>query len=408
VLWGDVHLCGGQSNMQFTVHSAVNSTEEIKRADAYPLIRLFTVGQSSQSDVPLPELNTTEQLWSVASATSVGAGDWSEFSAVCWFTYRNVFNALAYSGDIVPQGLVSNNWGGTPIEHWSSPDALAKCITLKNVTDSVLWNAMIHPYTVGPMSFKTAIWYQGESNVGEAAYYACQFPAMIVDWRAKLPGLNTFGFVQIAGWTGYSNTYATGDLRQSMLQPLHLLPNVALSTAIDLVWPTTDPSNIHPLNKQDVSVRLASQILGIEYGVGQPLVFPTYVGASLVNYGPASLTSVDVQLRGCTGGCSVLPAFYPPGCLANTSASFMLLIADASGKVTRVNATAVPLAGMSSLRITIAAPAYPFTVFGSSYGHASYPIAHTFNAQGMPLLPWCYSLSGLPCWAIEQLQDVTL
>lgn len=206
VLWGDVHLCGGQSNMQFTVHSAVNSTEEIKRADAYPLIRLFTVGQSSQSDVPLPELNTTEQLWSVASATSVGAGDWSEFSAVCWFTYRNVFNALAYAGDIVPQGLVSNNWGGTPIEHWSSPDALAKCITLKNVTDSVLWNAMIHPYTVGPMSFKTAIWYQGESNVGEAAYYACQFPAMIVDWRAKLPGLNTFGFVQIAGWTGYSNT----------------------------------------------------------------------------------------------------------------------------------------------------------------------------------------------------------
>jgi sialate O-acetylesterase len=206
VLWGDVHLCGGQSNMQFTVHSAINSTEEIKRADAYPLIRLFTVGQSSQSDVPLPELNTTEQLWSVASATSVGAGDWSEFSAVCWFTYRDVFSALAYAGDIVPQGLVSNNWGGTPIEHWSSPDALAKCITLKNVTDSVLWNAMIHPYTVGPMSFKTAIWYQGESNVGEAAYYSCQFPAMIVDWRAKLPGLNTFGFVQIAGWTGYSNT----------------------------------------------------------------------------------------------------------------------------------------------------------------------------------------------------------
>jgi sialate O-acetylesterase len=206
VLWGDVHLCGGQSNMQFTVHSAVNATQEIKRADAYPLIRLFTVGQSSQSDVPLPELNTTEQAWSVASSASVGAGDWSEFSAVCWFTYRDVFNALAYSGDIVPQGLVSNNWGGTPVEHWSSPDALAKCSTLKNVTDSVLWNAMIYPYTVGPMSFRTAIWYQGESNVGEAAYYSCQFPAMIVDWRAKLPGLNTFGFVQIAGWTGYSNT----------------------------------------------------------------------------------------------------------------------------------------------------------------------------------------------------------
>jgi hypothetical protein len=32
----------------------------------------------------------------------------------------------------------------------------------------------------------------------------------------------------------------------------------------------------------------------------------------------------------------------------------------------------VPLAGMASLRISIPAPAAPFTVFGSSYAHASY------------------------------------
>ncbi len=43
----------------------------------------------------------------------------------------NFVTTFAYAGDIVPQGLVSNNWGGSPIEHWSSPDALAKCITLK-------------------------------------------------------------------------------------------------------------------------------------------------------------------------------------------------------------------------------------------------------------------------------------
>ena len=124
-----------------------------------------------------------------------------------------------------------------------------------------------------------------------------------------------------------------------------------------------------------MSLRLASQLLSIEYGLGQPLVFPTYVGASVVtddDTSSSATVSVDVQLRGCIGGCSVLPALYPPGCLANTSASFMLLVADASGKVSRVNATAVPLAGMASLRISIPAPAAPFTVFGSSYAHASY------------------------------------
>ena len=178
--------------------------------------------------------------------------------------------------------------------------------------------------------------------------------------------------------------------------------------------------------------------------MGQALVFPTYAGASLVS--AVKNPAVDVQLRGCVGGCSLEPAVYPPGCLANTSASFMLLVADESGKITHVNATATPLAGMDSLRLSIPAPSFPFTVFGSSYGHASYafsncdtvlyshprhsyPIAHTFNSQvcalscsvisihtarcrdscsqGMPLLPWCFSLSGLPCWAVEELHRDT-
>ena len=43
-----------------------------------------------------------------------------------------------------------------------------------------------------------------------------------------------------------------------------------------------------------------------------------------------------------------------------------------TSELARVNATAVPLAGMASLRISIPAPATPFTVFGSSYAHASY------------------------------------
>ena len=37
------------------------------------------------------------------------------------------------------------------------------------------------PSTVGLMSSKTAIQYQGEANVGKAAYYSCIFPAMIAD-----------------------------------------------------------------------------------------------------------------------------------------------------------------------------------------------------------------------------------
>ena len=46
------------------------------------------------------------------------------FSAVCKFTGAAVFDAL---GGTVPVGLVESAWGGTRIESWSSPDALAAC-----------------------------------------------------------------------------------------------------------------------------------------------------------------------------------------------------------------------------------------------------------------------------------------
>ena len=113
VLFGDVYLCGGQSNMQFSVPAITNSTEEIKRAAEYASIRLFTVGQKTSSKVPLDDLQTIEQNWSVASAKTVaGNGGFGYFSAVCWIFGREVFDAL---GGKVPVGLINNNWGGTPV-----------------------------------------------------------------------------------------------------------------------------------------------------------------------------------------------------------------------------------------------------------------------------------------------------
>jgi sialate O-acetylesterase len=157
VLFGDVHICSGQSNMQFTPLSNAgvpNITQELAAANLYPLIRTFTVGEGTSSTTPLVELKTILQNWSVASNVSIGGPGWSYTSAVCWFTYRDVFNEL---GGTVPQGIIGNNWGGTPIQHWSSPDAMKIC---NGGNDSTLWNAMVVPYVTGPMAVRTAIWYQ--------------------------------------------------------------------------------------------------------------------------------------------------------------------------------------------------------------------------------------------------------
>ena len=75
VLFGDVYLCGGQSNMQFSMPGIENATAEAAKADGYPLIRLFSVGQGTQSATPLNDLQTVQEGWSVANRTTVAGGD---------------------------------------------------------------------------------------------------------------------------------------------------------------------------------------------------------------------------------------------------------------------------------------------------------------------------------------------
>ncbi len=122
VLYGDVWVCSGQSNMQFTVSLMFNGTEEIANAGNFPKIRLFTVSLIP-SAVPVEELLGINQNWSVASSSSVGGPNWDYMSAVCWLYGRMVHQALGGR----PMGLIATSWGGTPVEFWSPPEALHDC-----------------------------------------------------------------------------------------------------------------------------------------------------------------------------------------------------------------------------------------------------------------------------------------
>ena len=83
VLFGDVHICGGQSNMQFTLaqigqQDGYDAAAEIAKADGYPHIRTMTVGRTTASYQPLPELRSAPTLpWSAASSKTIGQGIWT-------------------------------------------------------------------------------------------------------------------------------------------------------------------------------------------------------------------------------------------------------------------------------------------------------------------------------------------
>jgi sialate O-acetylesterase len=122
VLFGDVWLCSGQSNMQLTVGMIYNGTEEIANAANYPKIRVFTA-VLNLSAKPVEELLGIVLKWSAASPQSIGGPEWDYMPAVCWLYGRMIHQAL----DGRPIGLIATSWGGTQIEVWTSPKALQDC-----------------------------------------------------------------------------------------------------------------------------------------------------------------------------------------------------------------------------------------------------------------------------------------
>ena len=111
LLVGDVWLCSGQSNMEWTVRNALNADWEAAHS-ANDRIRHVTIPRDarvaprSDFDAPLE--------WKIA-----GPATTKDFSAVCYYMARE----LAKTVD-VPQGLITSAWGGTRIETWLSVEAL--------------------------------------------------------------------------------------------------------------------------------------------------------------------------------------------------------------------------------------------------------------------------------------------
>lgn len=136
VLFGDVFICSGQSNMQYTPHSMAgmnNLTAELAAAEGYKNIKFFTVGMEtncghptecskpflelahgenvrSNMSAPCRSGSACREVWEPAGAASFGSAAWDHFSAVCFLTGRDIYDEL---GGEVPIGLISSNWGGT-------------------------------------------------------------------------------------------------------------------------------------------------------------------------------------------------------------------------------------------------------------------------------------------------------
>lgn len=307
ILVGEVWICSGQSNMEWSLKQASTADTDIPAAN-FPAIRHFKVAKNA---IATPQEDVLGE-WQICSPETAG-----NFTAVGFFFGRELHKELG-----TPIGLVGTNWGGTPAEAWTSWKALEANPSFKSMLERAeasaasydpekvkaahekaladwkikaqaakdegkpaprqpsapvaplvspgrpanLYNGMIAPLL--PLSIRGAIWYQGESNVSRAHQYRTLFPTMIQNWRTDFAqGDFPFYFVQIAPF-GYARGNANADLTpcaelwDAQLNTLKTVTNTGMAVTMDI----GNIQDIHPKNKADVGHRLALWALTKDYG----------------------------------------------------------------------------------------------------------------------------------------------
>jgi sialate O-acetylesterase len=258
VLIGEIWLCSGQSNMEFSADwHLTNYQEEIKNAN-HPEIRFFHI-QKITAPYPQQEVHGK---WEVCTPETMHS-----FSATAYFFGRRLNEELHQ-----PVGLIESCWSGSPVETWTpvgvfkQHENLALSATkLKPsggwpVRPAIAFNAMIAPLT--NFAIAGTIWYQGETNTANPSTYEETFSNMIGSWRSLWQKDFPFYFVQIAPFT-YGNNEDGALVREAQFQTYRQVPNTGMVVVSDI---TGDTNDIHPKNKQDVGKRLAGWALANTYG----------------------------------------------------------------------------------------------------------------------------------------------
>lgn len=257
ILLGEVWLCSGQSNMEWSANSGIDNKEAEITAANYPNIRFFHIPKRG-ADSPQ---NNCDASWEICTPETM-----RKTSAIAYFFGRD----LQKETD-VPVGLIVSAWGGTPAEVWTekslitqNPELLANAQTKTfpwwPVENGVLYNQMIHP--VIPYRIAGSIWYQGESNHEQYATYGKLLQTMIEGWRRDFGTAFPFYLVQIAPHTYNSKANTPALLREQQEWVTANVPNTGMVVISDLV---SDVKNIHPTDKQHVALRLANLALAETY-----------------------------------------------------------------------------------------------------------------------------------------------
>jgi sialate O-acetylesterase len=324
VVYGQVWLFSGQSNIDWRVRLSNNPKEEAAAAK-FPDVRSFWVDAQATTE----PLETCKGKWEVCSPETAG-----NFSAAAYYMSRKLHQDLGQ-----PVGMIVSCVGNSRITLWLPMEALktqedfqimmdrdkafrasfaaqvenypkalaawkemaatrpaaekpttqAAGTTTKpagdplpakpmlpsgspNTSNDVLstrYNGMIAP--LQNVTLAGITWYQGESNVDRGVQYFRLLPLLISIYRKQLEAPTLpFMVVQLPNMHGVDTKPVANaiwsEVRAAQAETAKNDPNVGLIVTIDVGNNPGEPPQIHPLNKQAVGDRLARKALAMVYG----------------------------------------------------------------------------------------------------------------------------------------------
>ncbi len=182
ILLGEVWVCGGQSNMEWTLANCAPLYETERSSANHPNIRLFDVPRQVSAT---PVLDSAGE-WRVATTENL-----NRFSAVGFFFGRELSDKLD-----VPVGLISCNWGGTLAEAWTSERVLRRWTDFHRDLDNVATIAADADAFKGSEQQRMAEWWKQLGSIDEGSR---------LGWHAKDFDSSSWGLMEIPNnWTATS------------------------------------------------------------------------------------------------------------------------------------------------------------------------------------------------------------